>query len=144
MAHLVFTQLDQEGIPLDSMKAHARVHFDATLSWVGEQASAGSEAVRVHMSGPLGRAEFSVEARASRPDDQTRARNAEVLGRASGMSALAMRCPRVFVVESVVTESEGQLLEFCALLAAIGLGPILPPDGSTLLGVRSARALARR
>jgi hypothetical protein len=90
--------------------------------------------------------------------DLLEARHAEELSRAAGMAALAERCPTVLEVTELATvgqparaapakPAEGHeklLLELCALLAFVALGPILPPDGSALFGVRGARARAER
>jgi hypothetical protein len=57
------------------------------------------------------------------------------------MDGLAARCPTV--IELTCSEAPPAITyTLCAALAARCLGPVLPPDESTLLGVRSARALA--
>jgi hypothetical protein len=54
------------------------------------------------------------------------------------MGALARRCPTIWDLEPDPGTPEPATLNLCALLAATALGPVLPPDTSTLLGVRSA------
>ncbi len=70
------------------------------------------------------------------------ARAAEQRGKAFGMAQLAERCPWVWQV-GCDGELETRLTWLlCAALAAWGLGPVLPPDQSTLFGVRGARLRA--
>jgi hypothetical protein len=54
------------------------------------------------------------------------------------MSLLASRCPSVWEVHPEAGASEAACLNLCAILAAVALGPTLPPDASTLFGVRGA------
>lgn len=143
MPYLVFAQIPEPEVPVDTLRAQARAHFDAELSRIGDGPVA-DRTVRIAMSSPLGSAEFGIEARAATADDRARALAAEERGRAAGMGALAARCPTVFVVQPAPSVQDPQVLELCAVLALVGLGPILPPDGSTLLGVRSARQRAGR
>ncbi len=82
--------------------------------------------------------ELDVVARATTAADLESARQAEARGRAAGMSALAERCGVVWEVHPSSNATELSTLSLCALLAATGLGPVLPPDGSTLFGVRGA------
>ncbi len=141
--YLVFAQLEEPVVPVDTLRAQARAHFDAEISRI-EDGSATGGALRIAISSPLGTAELAIEARAATEDDRARALAAEARGHAAGMAALAARCPTVFVVRPRPHVQESQVLELCAVLALVGLGPILPPDGSTLLGVRSARHRAGR
>jgi len=84
------------------------------------------------------RGAFRIRARAATAADYDAAREAEIRGRAGGMGLLAARCPSVWEVtpEGIVTE--GAILNLCAILASVALGPALPPDESTLFGVRGA------
>ncbi len=54
------------------------------------------------------------------------------------MSSLAERCHTIWEVESLGTDSELARLNLCGILASVGLGPVLPDDGSTLYGVRGS------
>lgn len=141
MTYLVFAQLPEPTVPFDALKVHGNLHFGAALTRDEEHLERAS---RIRMSIPMGTGDFLVVARPATDADYARARNAELRGRASGMAGLAMRCHTVLVVDPSPDTSTGLLLEFCALLAAVGLGPVLPPDDSTLLGVRSARERASR
>jgi hypothetical protein len=48
----------------------------------------------------------------------------------------------MWIVETRDEPPEWLAFEFVALLASVALGPIVPPDGMRLLGVRSARERA--
>jgi hypothetical protein len=78
------------------------------------------------------------------PDDLEEAKRAEARGQAAGMSALAERCAYVLEigpVEGNVAEQppeDSAALALAGVTASVVLGPILPPDHSTLFGVRGA------
>lgn len=129
---------------MDALRVQAATHFQSRL-WSLVADPPGPEG-RTHLavSGPLGEGEFLVTARAATSADQERARRAEALGRAAGMAGLAARCKTVLVIEPLRETPDRVMLELCAVCAATVLGPILPPDDSTLLGVRSARERAAR
>lgn len=141
MAYLVFAQLAEPMVPFEALRAQGKAHFQAALT---RDEGSFERTPRVHISSALGFGDFLVLARPATSDDYARAQSAELRGRAAGMAGLAMRCPTVFVVEPDPDTKTSVVFEFCALLAAVGLGPVLPPDDSTLLGVRSARQWATR
>jgi hypothetical protein len=87
---------------------------------------------------------FSIGVRRVTTDDLGAASRAEARGNAFGMAALAARCSHVWSVSVVEQSPPWLLLECCALLASVALGPILPPDEDTLMGVRSARERAEK
>lgn len=142
MAYLVFAQLAEPTVPFEALQGYARAHFQAKLTRDAAPEHQLAGTARIHMSGPLGLGDFLVSPRPAESKDYERARTAELRSHAAGMAGLAMRCHTVFVVESNPETPRSVVLELCALLAAVGLGPILPPDDSTLLGVRSARERA--
>jgi hypothetical protein len=78
-------------------------------------------------------------ARPREGDDLYAADEADVRQGSAGLGRLALRCASVWLV---VTESDEDAvaLRLAAVLASVVLGPILTPDGVSLLGVRSARA----
>jgi len=53
------------------------------------------------------------------------------------MSVLAERCPAVWEITDAEAEPRAALT-LAGVLAAVGLGPVLPPDESALFGVRGA------
>jgi hypothetical protein len=54
------------------------------------------------------------------------------------MATLAARCPTVWLIDECEPRSQAALLNLCAILASVALGPVLPDDDSTLFGVRGA------
>ena len=144
MGHLVFAQAECALAPLAELGARAKPHFAVTLK-VLSGPTTGEEPppvtrVRATAHGTSG--VFSVTVRPVREEDVMNARSAEQRGRAAGMGDLAARCRSLWVVDAEAGSPEWLTLELCALLAFGALGPVLPPDGSTLLGVRSARERA--
>jgi hypothetical protein len=91
-----------------------------------------------------GRFRVAVEPRTD--TDLENARRAELLGSAGGMGDLAARCPYVWRLEDDTANGANDVatLNCCALLASVALGPVLPPAGDTLFGVRGARERAER
>jgi hypothetical protein len=85
-----------------------------------------------------------VGARSTQPTDLEAAVRAEEKSRAYGMSALASRCPTLLVVEPEPGAEEAGVLNLCAILASLSLGPILPKDRSALFGVRGAMERVER
>ena len=137
MTYLVFSQ-EHGALPYDKLAAHAARFFSATLELLAE----GDDAIAVRLvcTRPPLRGEFRIAWRATTKDDLMNARDAEVRGRAAGMAALAERCTRVWTIEAAGSSvpSEAAYLTLAALCASVALGPVLPPDGSTLFGVRGA------
>lgn len=149
LAHLVFTQVDSDTFPVEQVQAHAARYFGGSfevLPAAGAERSESSPAdatpVRCTVRGQS--ATFAVSVRRVTTDDLAAAARAEARGEAFGMAALAARCSHVWRVEAPRGSEPWVLLECCALLASAALGPILPPDEDTLLGVRSARERAEK
>ncbi len=145
----VFSQRPDVRVPLTELLKSARAHFRSNVNVVSEQGvdengSASSTTLRLLIENErLGVAEeFTIQTRARSPDDLTRAEAAEQAGRAAGMSALAARCPSIW--ELSADGSEVGTLLACAMLASVALGPVMPPDASTLYGVRGAMERADR
>jgi hypothetical protein len=137
MTYLVFSQ-EHGALPYDKLAAHGGRFFSATLELLEE----GDDAIAVRLVGtrPPLRGEFRIASRATTKDDLMNARDAEARGRAAGMAALAERCARVWTIDAANSEmpSEASYLTLAAVCASVALGPVLPPDGSTLFGVRGA------
>lgn len=164
--YLVFSQAQSARLDLAELLRHVRRFFPRweleVLSDSGQAADAPPPEVlttefELRETGGARRAQLSCTVRSATPDDRARAVQAEERGRAGGMAALAARCG--YVVEVVARpstvpgesrselgakpdEASTELLTFCAMLASVTLGPVLPPDGSTLFGVRGARERA--
>jgi hypothetical protein len=134
----VFAQVPPEGLDPAAIVRSAGRYFEARINVLSQ----GEAPPRLLLSidstrrGETGR--FSVTSRPATDQDLADARLAEARGKAAGMSLLAARCPSVWEVEAAEPNSEVSLLNLCAVLASVALGPVLPEDGSTLFGVRGA------
>jgi hypothetical protein len=141
VTYLVFSQAP-EGSAVPDLVARASARFDVTVTAVAGESepTAAKHSLRASGHGIEGR--FSLAVRTTNEADIARARVAEAAGRAAGMATLATRCNTVWVVSPDDDSPEWLALEVSAVLAFAALGPILPADDSTLLGVRSAQARA--
>ena len=137
--HLVFAQGVDSTLPVSVLTANAARHFDLSLA-----VSEPERETRVEVKAEQAAGSYLITVRPRSASDLAHAEAAEQRGTAAGMSALAARCGLVWVIEASPESPEWLTWDFCALLALTALGPILPEDGSTLLGVKSARALAVR
>lgn len=138
VTHLVFAQ--SSGLDLPTLDAQARRLFEAAF----EALAATGPDLRFRLEAPthLRGASFRLHPRPRSEADLERAKRAETRGRAAGMAALAARCAAVWEVHADPDAPAEALHTVCAVLASVALGPVLPPDDSTLYGVRGALARA--
>jgi hypothetical protein len=148
VTYAIFSQEQAAAPPFEKLAAHASRFFSATLE-LREQSEA-SISVRLVVTRPQLTGEFRITSRVTTDDDRERARTAESRGRAGGMALLAEKCGHLWTLEatSADTASEAACLTLAAICASVALGPVLPPDGATLYGVRGSierrdQALAR-
>jgi hypothetical protein len=144
--HTVFAQTADMALPISALQAHAERHFDLSIA-VAEASPTGATSTsgtRFDVRTADAAGTYVITVRPRTAEDASVAREAERRGNAAGMGALAERCSNVWLVEASPGAPEWLTWDFCALLAFAALGPILPEDGSTLLGLRSARARAER
>jgi hypothetical protein len=137
---LVFSQSAESVLPIDRLTSQACVHFGAVLSPSG----AGSGATRLSYGSHGDQGDFDVVVRISGPPDVAAAERVERGAPTGGLADLALRCKTVWEIEARGEPPEWLQFEFAGVLASIALGPILTPDGSSLLGVRGARERAYR
>jgi hypothetical protein len=137
MIFLVFSQ-EPGRLPYEKLAAHAGRFFSTKLELL-EQGE-DSISMRLVCARPPLHGEFRIVSRPTNKDDLMGALDAEARGRAAGMAALADRCQQVWTIEPASSEepSEAAYLTLAGLCASVALGPVLPPDGSTLFGVRGA------
>ena len=148
MVYRVFSQAspaDEAGEARLVRIAHA--HFRAALSVRtrhirGTTDSERREQLTVGLTQGGQTTEHTITRRAATPGDWSEADTAAARGRAGGMDDLARRCRWLWEVDE--GEDARATLMLCAILAATELGPVLPPDGATLYGVRGARERADR
>ena len=145
----IFARAATDRLPADALVQNAATHFGATAKITDAKGAALTRAAlpsAYHLQLTFGshrtRAAFTVHTRPRTPEDLADAAAAEARGQAAGMAALAERSAYVWLVEPDGAAPSWTFWECCAILALTALGPILPADGSTLLGVRSARARA--
>ena len=144
--YTVFAQTADATLPISALRTHAERHFDLSIA-VADASSPGvstASGTRLHVQAAHAAGSYSIAVRLRTAADVALAQAAEQRGAAAGMGALAERCSHVWLVEAAPESPEWLTWEFCALLALTALGPILPEDHSTLLGVRSARARATK
>jgi hypothetical protein len=148
----VFAQGPAE-LDLSRVLQSARQHFSASVEVLHAPPPPVTTAL-LRLTSPHGYdGDFRVTLRPVRDEDRSDADQAELAGRAAGMAGLARRCPTLWEIESAPSapawSEDAALLNLCAILASVALGPVLPDDRSTLFGVRGAmerveRALGRR
>ncbi len=140
----VFAQRAETAIDLVEMLNATRRYFDANLDVQSRSDDGKHVELILHCEKHGYEGRLSIRARAVTRFDVLDAREAEERGQASGMGSLAERCHTVWEVESVGADSELARLNLCAILAAVGLGPVLPDDGATLYGVRGSMERVER
>jgi len=136
--HLVFSQ-DPKRLPdVQRLAAQAAKFFDSKLELVERTGSLLR--VKLASSRPPFADELTIAARDVTHEDLANARDAEARCRAAGMGVLAERCKVIWEVRATSDPEPTPvaLLTLCAVCASVALGPILPPDHSTLFGVRGA------
>ena len=145
MVHLVFAQELGPRVDAASLDGAAQRHFRATLRVLPAAESGAGGPTRVELQGPHGvKGSFGLSVRPRTADDLARAQVAEERGRAAGMAGLAERCASVWEVEPEAGVDLSATLMLCAIIASVALGPVLPPDDSTLFGVRGAMERVER
>ena len=143
--YLVFAQALAPTVGTESLGRNAERYFKAAIHALPALQHAPAGSARIELSGPRGvSGSFTIRERPRTPDDLERARIAEQRGRAAGMAGLAERCGSVWSVEPEAGVDLTATLMLCAIIASIALGPVLPPDDSTLFGVRGAMERVER
>jgi hypothetical protein len=145
MEFLVFAQTPEPRVPLVTLLQNAQRYFGASVEVLSETRlepnlpqSSSRVLVEVESSKLGGETRFELTARYATAADLAAAREAEAIGRAGGMAALAERCPCVWEVTPAANARGPAKYEFCAILASTALGPVMPRDASALFGVRGA------
>lgn len=144
MIYLVFSQANKELPDEAALVNKARTYFRIGLRFTSRRFRGEGDAQRGEFTVELDfpghpSATLTLARRVATEDDWRAAELAEQRGRATGMGTLARRCK---VVWEVTADEGPSTLLLCAILAANELGPVMPPDGSTLYGVRGARERA--
>jgi hypothetical protein len=140
MGYVVFSQSSDLCWPLVALLGNARRFFDLSVDVLEER----DATLRVAVDRAGTHAHYRLTIEPSTPELQARARSAEIAGRAAGMATLAARCPTVWRIEPEAAAPDALTLKLAGLLASVALGPVLPPDDSTLFGVRGANERAQK
>jgi len=145
--YLVFCSLPQAQIDEPLVLSHGEKYFSASLSVVSQRTQkSGKKAtqeLRIAYKTRKGfEAAYTLISRPVTPADRKKIREAETNGQVPGLGRLAHDCPWVWQVEDGLEEIQPETIQFCALLATVALGPIVPPHLDTVLSVRTARDLA--
>jgi hypothetical protein len=138
VSYLVFSQETNALPDTERLAGHAARFFGAKL----ERLEGGDSWLRVRLSSlrPSFDSELTIRVRDVTRGDLGDAKEAEARGQAAGMSALAEKCPRVWEIGPAAgsTPAEAAYVALSGICASVALGPVLPPDHSTLFGVRGA------
>ena len=136
---LQFAQQDEPEIDLEGLTRGAERHFEARLS----AGAANPAGLHVQFeTQPYGTVGFTLKARTATESDYARLGPAEAANHSHGMAGLGRRCTSLWEVVPDPGTAPAACFYFGALLASVALGPLLPPDGTGLYGVRSARLRA--
>jgi hypothetical protein len=100
-----------------------------------------TDAARIVVSGDDGLASGTrlCFGRGADPTDLALVEDAERAQGSTGMALLAQRCPTVWLIETEGGEEDRVALTLAAIFASVLLGPIVPPKGDRVFGVRTAR-----
>jgi hypothetical protein len=137
---LVFAQQPGPSLDVAAWDAQARRFFATRLTLVSVEGQA--EALVRVAPGKGAAKERRVSARARTAEDLAMADAAEAK-HGGGLGGLAHRCPTVWSI-ACEGEDDTTALLLAAILASVGLGPVLDPRGPEIFGVKTARAKLER
>lgn len=137
MPILLFAQ--SERVDVEALVGTARTYGHVELA--ASASSPGELTLQLRLEDHV--ATFRARVRPATAEDHARAEAAALRGRAGGMDVLARRCAAVWELE-VGDASPRETWLLCAALASTLLGPILPHDDATLVGVKGARLMAQK
>ncbi len=129
----------QNPLDLPRLVSAGTTHFGIDVEVL---AAATSSEARLRASRPgLYSGDFVVRVRPVTEADLADAERAERAGHAAGMASLARRCAEVWEISGHGEPSleDPATLALCSVLTSVALGPALPADLSTLLGIRSSQ-----
>lgn len=142
MRYRIFTQTPDGGFDPPRLAHHARTFFGSKLEVVEHEPRRLK--VRLHGRFAQDPVEISLVARDVTKEDMRDVKAAELRGQAAGMGALAARCKLLWELVVPDPAPESAIYAMCAAAASVALGPVLPPDGSTLFGIRGALERAEK
>jgi hypothetical protein len=144
-AFTVFAQKTSARLDLAAIRVQAERFFDARIGltvdkrYGPEEPETDAARVVVATAEPGASGTRLCFGRRADAGDHAAAEAAEQAQQTTGMSLLAHRCRTVWLVATEGPE-DAVALTIAAILASVLLGPILPPSGLELFGVRTARS----
>jgi hypothetical protein len=144
-SYLVFGQRPDACLDMRALKNHATRFFATKIGLTVEKRYGNDppliDAARMVVATDDGLAAGTrlCFGRPSDLGDLSLAEEAERAQGTSGMALLAQRCPTLWFIETEGGEEDRVALVLSAILASILLGPIVPPRGDRIFGVRTAR-----
>jgi hypothetical protein len=144
-SYAVFSQRPDACLDMHAVKQHARRFFATSVGLTVEKKyrndTPASDAARVVVATDDGLVSGTrlCFARPADIGDVAIAEEAERAQGSSGMALLAQRCPTIWLIETEGGEEDRVALTLAAIFASVLLGPIVPPKGDRLFGVRTAR-----
>lgn len=141
MLYRIFTESPDGSFDAARLSRNAKVFFRVTLEVLEHEPR--KLTLRLHPSATDDPVEIPLMAREVTKKDMKDVTDAERWGHAAGMGAIAARCRYLWEMTLPDDLPEAAALSLCAALASVALGPVLPPDKSTLFGVREAIERAR-
>lgn len=143
--YLVFAQRSDACLDMRAIKQHAQRFFATRVGLTVEKKYRDdppmTDAARIVLSsddGLLAGTRFCF-GRAADMTDLAIVEEAERNQGSTGMALLAQRCPTAWLIETEGGEEDRVALSLAAILASVMLGPIVPPKGDRVFGVRTAR-----
>jgi len=137
---LVFSQHPDPSLDVPAWNRHAERFFATQLTLVSVE---GQAEALVRVAPETGTAKARrVSARACTAADLALADAAEAR-HGGGLGGLAHRCPTVWTI-ACEGDDDPAALRLAAILASVGLGPVLDARGPELFGVKTARAKLER
>ena len=144
MNYFIFSQTRLADAALDpTLGPRVRGLFRVEWEWrLDPTRNDGAYNLNVSLTDDEATLRATLRQRAAKPDDLALAAQAEARGQTPGMSALAERCEQLWELGIATPVSNRALGCALAALAHTCLGPVMPSDGSRLIGVRSAQRIA--
>jgi hypothetical protein len=146
-AFTVFAQRPDARLDVAELQRHAARFFATRLGLTvdkryGVEAPPRVDAARIVVATAAEASSGTrlVFGRPATDDDHAAAQAAERAQQTTGMAELARRCATVWLVRAAdAADGDPVALAVAAVLAGVFLGPILPPGGDALFGVKTAR-----
>lgn len=145
ISYLLFAQRSDACLDMHAIKQHAQRFFATKVGLTVDKKCRDdppmTDAARIVVASDDGLVSGTrlCFGRAADMGDLALVEEAERSQGSTGMALLAQRCPTVWLIETAGGEEDRAALTLAAILASVLLGPIVPPKGDRVFGVRTAR-----